>query len=177
MKTMYLTTTLALAALLMTAGCASKTVTAQEEIAAPTVTQTESQPASVEQAITDSKPAPAEQPAEPPQPELSKAVTVYFAFDSYVLTDQAKQQLKQDAEWLKAHPGVKATLEGYCDERGSDEYNLALGERRAAAAKSYLAEQGIAMERIATVSFGEERPVDPGHSELAWVKNRRVEFK
>jgi len=170
----YLIASLALSGLLIFGGCAGKTTTEPEEITPPIMTETTTAPTTVEEIIPDS---PKVEPVEAAMPEPSKIVTIYFDYDSSVLTEQAGQQLKADAEWLKANPTVKATLEGYCDERGSDEYNLALGERRAETAQKYLTELGIPMEQIATVSFGEERPVDPGHSELAWVKNRRVEFK
>ncbi|HXY32167.1 MAG TPA: peptidoglycan-associated lipoprotein Pal [Gemmatimonadaceae bacterium] len=98
---------------------------------------------------------------------------IYFAYDSDVLSDTARQALDAKIVILNANPSVKVRLEGNTDERGSDEYNLALGQRRAAAGKRYLTQHGIADDRIDIISFGEERPVVEGHDEAAWAKNRR----
>jgi len=105
--------------------------------------------------------------------ELQK---IYFNFDSADLSDQSRAALSKNAELLAKQPSVKLQIEGNCDERGSDEYNLALGERRAKAAKDYLVNLGVQPERLSTISYGEEKPVDPGHDEAAWAKNRRDEF-
>lgn len=107
---------------------------------------------------------------------VSDLTRIHFDFDSYVLTPSARKTLAQNAEVLKALSGVKIRIEGHCDERGSDEYNLALGERRAQAAMNYLATLGVPTSRMSTISFGEEKPLDPGHNEEAWAKNRRAEF-
>jgi peptidoglycan-associated lipoprotein len=104
-------------------------------------------------------------------------VDIHFDFDSATLSSQARQTLSKIAQWLLKHPDGKLVIEGHCDERGSQEYNLALGERRAAAAKSYLVSYGIAPNRLRTISYGEELPLDPGHNEAAWAKNRRAHFK
>jgi peptidoglycan-associated lipoprotein len=101
---------------------------------------------------------------------------IFFDFDSSALSSEAQQQLSQNAAWLQKHPGSAVTIEGHCDERGTDEYNIALGERRADAARSYLVNLGVAGGSLSTVSFGEERPFDPGHNEEAWAKNRRDHF-
>lgn len=101
---------------------------------------------------------------------------VYFEFDKSDLRSDALEQLKKNAEWLKANSKYRVRIEGNCDERGTVEYNLALGERRAVAAKNYLLKAGIDAGRIETISYGEEHPVDPGHSEEAWQKNRRDDF-
>ncbi len=103
--------------------------------------------------------------------------TVFFEFDQATLTDAAKETLVRDANWLRTNADVRVQVEGNADERGTPEYNLALGERRAAAVKSYLASLGIDNSRLVTISYGEERPADSGHSEDAWAKNRRVDFK
>ena len=103
--------------------------------------------------------------------------TIYFGFDQYSLQPAAVGELKKIGAWLSKNPAAKIRIEGHCDERGTDEYNIALGERRAAAAKNYLATLGIASQNITTISFGEERPADSGHNEDAWTKNRRDEFK
>ncbi len=100
---------------------------------------------------------------------------VYFDFDRSVLTEESKARLTENAEYLKANPDVTITVEGHCDERGTDEYNLALGENRAQSAKEFLRALGIDGSRLRIVSYGEERPADPGHDEAAWAKNRRVE--
>lgn len=102
--------------------------------------------------------------------------TIYFGYDSHVLTEEARQVLVDNASWLIANEEINITIEGHCDERGSDEYNLALGESRALAVKNYLVTLGIAPDRLTTISFGEERPAAAGHSESVWAKNRRSEF-
>ncbi len=98
---------------------------------------------------------------------------IFFEFDSAVLLAEAQAILKKKAEWLINNPDVTATVEGHCDERGTNEYNLALGDRRAASAKTFLMDLGISGSRLTYISYGEERPVDPGHNEEAWAKNRR----
>jgi len=102
---------------------------------------------------------------------------VYFAFDSAALSAMAQDTLKRKAAWLRDNAGVAVTIEGHCDERGTNEYNLALGERRAESARAYLVDLGIAASRLSTISYGEERPLDPGHDEEAWAKNRRGQFQ
>ena len=101
---------------------------------------------------------------------------IFFEYDSFDLTGEAKKILAEKASFLNSHPRIKIRIEGNCDERGTEEYNLALGERRAKAAQDYLIFLGIAPERISTVSYGEEKPADPGHNESSWVKNRRDHF-
>jgi peptidoglycan-associated lipoprotein len=101
---------------------------------------------------------------------------IYFEFDKSSLLPEAKAILRVKAEWLKANPEASAIIEGHCDERGTNEYNLALGDRRAQSAKTYLVDLGIAPGRLTCISYGEERPVDPGHNETAWAKNRCDQF-
>jgi peptidoglycan-associated lipoprotein len=84
--------------------------------------------------------------------------------------------MAKNSQWLKSNPNVKVRLEGHCDERGTAEYNLALGQKRAEGVKSFLEGMGISSQRMATVSYGEERPLDPAHNEAAWTKNRRVDI-
>ena len=98
---------------------------------------------------------------------------VFFDFDKYDLKPGARDTLREQANWLKQFPSVTVTIEGHCDERGTREYNLALGERRAASVKDYLAGLGISTSRIATISYGKERPEAEGHIESAWSQNRR----
>ncbi len=101
---------------------------------------------------------------------------IYFAFDSNALSDEARSTLKKNAELLKKNKALTVRIEGNCDERGSDEYNLALGEKRAIAARQYLMTLGTPADRLSVISYGRENPADPGHSEAAWAKNRRDEF-
>jgi peptidoglycan-associated lipoprotein len=101
---------------------------------------------------------------------------VFYALDHSDVDAQGQQALNADAEILKKYPTWTITIEGHCDERGTAEYNLALGERRALAAKTYLVSLGISADRLRTVSYGKEFPFDPGHSEAAWSKNRRAHF-
>jgi peptidoglycan-associated lipoprotein len=102
--------------------------------------------------------------------------TVYFDLDKSDLRDDALEVLRRNAEWLKAHAVYRVRIEGNCDERGTTEYNLALGDRRASSVKSYLVKAGIDAGRFETISYGEEHPVDMGHDDSAWQKNRRADF-
>lgn len=102
---------------------------------------------------------------------------IYFAFDSSALTGDSKAKLEAAAKWLKQNPNVQVKIEGNCDERGTTEYNLALGERRALSARRYLMSLGIDSNRISTLSYGKERPLASGHDEEAWRQNRRDDFK
>lgn len=101
---------------------------------------------------------------------------VNFAFDSSALDASAQAVLKQNARWLLDNPGRSVVVEGHCDERGTNEYNMALGERRARAAYDFLRSSGVKAEQMSTISYGEELPLDPGHNETAWSKNRRAHF-
>jgi peptidoglycan-associated lipoprotein len=100
--------------------------------------------------------------------------TVYFDTDRYNIDAEDTAALATQAQWLQRYPGKRATIEGHCDERGTREYNLALGERRANAAKTYLASLGVDASRLNTVSYGKERPVALGSDEASWAKNRRA---
>ncbi|NTU76395.1 MAG: peptidoglycan-associated lipoprotein Pal [Alphaproteobacteria bacterium] len=99
---------------------------------------------------------------------------VFYGFDKSDLTAEARATLDRQAAWLKKYPSVKVTMEGHADERGTREYNLALGERRATAAKNYLVAAGITSDRVKTVSYGKERPAVLGSNETAWAQNRRA---
>ncbi len=101
---------------------------------------------------------------------------IYFDFDSSTLTSEAQKLLTKKAEWLMNNPGAMSTIEGHCDDRGTNEYNLALGDRRATSTKTFLVDLGVSASRLTTISYGEERPVDPGKNEEAWAKNRRCHF-
>jgi peptidoglycan-associated lipoprotein len=101
---------------------------------------------------------------------------IHFAYDSAALSDEARATLERHALWLQNRREAKVTVEGHCDERGTVEYNLALGEQRARAARDYLVSLGVAAARLRTVSYGKERPLDPGNTAEAWAKNRRAHF-
>lgn len=107
----------------------------------------------------------------------SPLADIHFDFDSAVLLDEARSTLDHHAEWLTRHPTVTLLIEGHCDERGTVEYNLALGERRAAAASDYLISLGVPANHLKTISYGKEFPLDPGHTEEAWARNRRAHFQ
>lgn len=133
-----------------------------------------------ETAVTQ-PPAPRETTVTPtPQPTATQASPlkdVYFDYDASTLTDEAKRVLNGDIAWLKANPRGQITLEGHCDERGTSEYNLGLGDRRAKAVREYLVAAGVDGRRIRTISYGKERPFVQGHDESAWRWNRRAHFE
>lgn len=169
---------------LMVAGCAKKPVASEEEGAAestPSVTVVEDQTVSAvdEQPVEESSSAASDVEATRGLlgNNAAELQRIHFDFDQYVLTDTAKRILASNAELMKDSPGVRVKVEGYCDERGSDEYNLALGEKRALATKNYLVSLGVLASRLSIISYGEEMPLDPAHTEEAWAKNRRAEFR
>ena len=116
-----------------------------------------------------------EAPAEEPRPAALELGTVYFDYDSAALRSDATGTLKKNGDAMRGATDAVVTLEGHCDERGSEEYNLALGERRAEAVRKYLVDLGIPGSRLRVVSFGEAKPAVMGHDESAWKWNRRVE--
>jgi len=128
-------------------------------------------------------PAPGKAPAEAPTPVtpsgpsgMIMAEDIYFDFDRSLLTPAAQDNLMRKAAWLRANPKATVTIEGHADERGTNEYNLALGDRRADSAKAFLVDLGIAASRLTTISYGEERPVCTQQNEECWAKNRRAHF-
>ncbi len=159
-------------ALILTAACAKK---APEELPPPPPTKT-TPPAAV---VTET---PQPQPTTPTNIPGSRADfvatagtdTVLFATDSADLDAEATATLAKHAQWLQQNPAVRVTVEGHCDERGTREYNLALGDRRANAAKNYLVSNGVPADRISVISYGKERPVAQGSDEAAWAQNRRA---
>jgi len=167
-----------IAALLLSvafAGCAKRPVATTPVPPAPTTTNT-SQPPTSEPTPTPPPPAPVpENPggATIPAGELK---IVYFGYDSYTLDDAARAALDQNARVLREHSGASVSLDGHCDERGTVEFNQALGQKRAEAVQQYLTDAGIPAARLTVISYGKERPADDGHDEAAWAKNRRVEF-
>ncbi len=126
-------------------------------------------------------PKPAPEPPKPSRPSLqvlnSQLQTIHFDFDKSDIRDDALPMLASNAALMQKYPDLKVVIEGHCDERGTIEYNLALGERRAMAALKEMGDRGIDISRISTISYGEERPVDPGHGEEAWARNRRAAFR
>ncbi|HET7698465.1 MAG TPA: peptidoglycan-associated lipoprotein Pal [Vicinamibacterales bacterium] len=141
---------------------------------------------------TPAPPTPVPETTVPPEPKItddplvsgdldainknSPFQPVFFSLDSFEIEGPAQQALTANAEILKKYPTWVITIEGHCDERGTAEYNLALGEKRALAARTYLLSLGIPADRLRTVSYGKEFPFDPGHDEAAWSKNRRAHF-
>ena len=115
-------------------------------------------------------------PPPPPAVILPSLGDVFYDFDKSELRTDAIEQLKTNANWIKATAGKKVVIEGHCDDRGTTEYNLALGERRANSAKDYIVNLGVDPARMKTVSFGEEKPFASGHNEEAWAQNRRAHF-
>lgn len=101
---------------------------------------------------------------------------VSFAYDSFTIADSERRKIEAVADYMVANPQTTVVIDGHCDERGSREYNLSLGEHRALAVRAYLISLGVAGDRIHTRSFGEEQPLDPGHNDAAWLANRRGEF-
>ena len=112
----------------------------------------------------------------PETPRSSPLQEIYFGFDSFDLSNEARATLKRNADWLKANQSVRVEIEGHCDDRGTNEYNLALGAKRAQASKDYLVSLGIPADRLSTISYGEELPVCREATEDCWQKNRRDRF-
>lgn len=108
--------------------------------------------------------------------EIKGLTTIHFDYDQSTLTSVARKELAENADWIKSHTDVTIQIEGHCDKRGSTEYNLALGERRAKAVKNYLSSLGIDSKRMTVISYGEEKPIDPADTEAAYAKNRRANF-
>lgn len=159
------------------AGCSTKTKPAADTAA------TTGQPSS---ATTDvsRQPQPLGVESQPVQSgdvadyqEVAELKRIHFAYNQFTLEDAARVTLEQNAVYLRRNPTEKIVIEGHCDERGSDEYNLALGERRAVAAKNYLQSLGIPAERLTVISYGEEKPLVAAATEEAWAQNRRAEFR
>ena len=188
---------------LLSGGCAKKDMVRTEEpvsaVTTPSTTapeaakpaqpmqeaRPEAEGGAVQQPMTETTPAreqvvtqeQARETAQAPAADLEAELQeVYFNFDSADLSEDSRSILTKNADYLSKQSGVKVRIEGNCDERGSDDYNMALGERRAKAAKDYLVNLGIASDRLSTISYGEEKPVDAGHDEEAWGMNRRAEF-
>jgi peptidoglycan-associated lipoprotein len=175
---------------LVVSGCAKEDVVKKDEAIAPSATVQAKQ---TDVKAAKNNPSEISAPAKParesagkeaalkasPQSreQLSSALEkIYFDFDSSALSDDARKTLTGTIDYLRKSATAKLHIEGNCDERGSAEYNIALGEKRAEAAEKYLVTMGIPADRLATVSYGKEKPADPGHDESAWAKNRRDDF-
>lgn len=179
-----------LAALCMTAliagGCANKEVVKSEEGLVPKTDVAKAAPAKAEtKSDTTVKPVESAEKIEPATAtkQAAKASasangfeTIYFDFDKSDLRQDARDVLNKNAEILKSKSGSKIQIEGHCDERGSSEYNLALGERRAKSSMQYLITLGVNADRLSIISYGKEKPAVQGSDEAAWAKNRRAEF-
>src|SRR5437870_4409129 len=126
--------------------------------------------------IVTPPPPPPPAPAPAPTPFEQGVHDAYFDFDKADIRPDVREALSQTAEYLKANSSIRVTIEGHCDERGSTEYNLGLGDRRAAAVKEYLVSLGISADRMNTVSFGKEKPFCMEHNETCWQQNRRGHF-
>ena len=175
----------ACAPLLLMASCAKEQVRVSEIPPPVTVQETEKMPepdTSAEDAAREAELREAElreQRARTLAREvrLFESESIYFDYDKSDLKPEAKAILKKKADWLLSNTSYSVRIEGHCDERGTNEYNLALGQRRADSAKKFLAALGVSDGHIVTLSFGEEKPADPGHNEAAWTKNRRDSFQ
>ncbi len=167
---------LTMAALLAAAGCASKT--------APETTTAPAAPTPVATTDVTQQPAPLGVDSQPVQSApvadhqaIAGLERIHFPYNQFTLEPEARVTLEKNAIYLRNNPMQKVVIEGHCDERGSDEFNLALGERRAVAARNYLVSLGIVAERLAVISYGEEKPLVAASNEDAWAQNRRAEFK
>ena len=190
---------LPLAVMLMTTGCPRKSNVPLTKLRQPAVTSTQTPQPDLDTKplnVTDTPPVLTQTPAPPPYTggpigtatnwgdpanmnidrEKLAAYTVHFKFDSAVVEDSEQANVASVAQALAADASVKLMIEGHCDERGTEEYNRSLGERRALALREALAKDGLDSERIRTISYGKDQPVDPGHDEAAWAKNRRGQF-
>jgi len=173
-KIMLVLVILVAAGLVVSVGCAKKRVVPTSELpsAPPKPAETVETPK-----VQEETAQPEEVVEETAQERVAAGIRdVFFAFDDYTLSEEARTLLAIDAKLLAANKSVKLTIEGHCDERGTVEYNLALGEKRALSAKNYLVNYGIDASRISIISYGKERPFDTGHDEDAWAKNRRAHF-
>lgn len=170
---------------LMITGCAKRPATTAATAAAPAPASSAATPAPTRSAPSPVPAAPAASaaaaaPAPRPEPKEFMAVAalreVHFDFDKYEIRPDDAKTLDANAAWLKSNGGNLVLIEGHCDERGTNEYNLALGERRAKATMNYLVSQGIQANRITIISYGEERPACTEKTEACWAKNRRANF-
>jgi len=158
--------------MLFTSSCTKNVVQTQPVTAAePEVQQEPESPPEVEEQVAEPV-----NPVEDASRDAFVSENIHFALDSYALSNQAQQILNNMAQYLRTNPDITIIIEGHCDDRGTDEYNIALGERRAHSVQTFLGDIGIGTDRMNTVSYGEERPIAMGHDEASWAQNRRVQF-
>lgn len=163
---------LAVAVSLASVGCSAKKETLRE---GSSPAQTEMKQEAAPEPKTESKPTEGAEKIAPAQSAYEMS-DIHFDYDDYALRPDDRKILGNYADWLLNNSEYRVKIEGNCDERGTEEYNMALGQRRADEAKKYLVNMGINEKRISTISYGKVRPVDPGHNEGAWAKNRRDKF-
>jgi peptidoglycan-associated lipoprotein len=169
-RTRLIVTSLLLVAVALVAGCAKKK---PPEPAAPPPAQ-EAPPTP---APTPTPAPPVETAPTPPSVTDAELSPAFFELDQATLNETARAALDKDAKLLRDHADVQVEIEGHCDERGTVEYNQALGQRRAEAARDYLVAQGVSADRVSVISYGKERPFADGHDESAWSQNRRAHFR
>ncbi len=165
--------------LLAAAGCAKKQTVRSNESTAPQTATNAPAPGNAPPGGISTETLPPEAPPPSPieagaltQPQPSPFQDIHFDFDKSFIREADRPTLEKVAEYLKSHSGTRVLIEGNCDERGTEEYNMMLGDRRANAARQYLVDLGVPGKELSTISFGKDKPVDPGHDEMAWAKNR-----
>jgi peptidoglycan-associated lipoprotein len=173
--------------LVLSVSCAKKKVTmetetmqeatAAEEVESQQAAEDEAARRAAEEARMREQRAEAAMMSEEARRRAFEGDSIHFDFDKYVLTPKSMMILDEKAMYLREHPEVRVLVEGHCDERGTNEYNLALGDRRANSAKSYLIKSGVSESRITTISYGEEQPQCMQHAESCWWRNRRAQFQ
>jgi peptidoglycan-associated lipoprotein len=159
----------------LTISCAKEVVQSQAE----TTSQPEA-PVASEQPVETAEQTEPPAEAAPAPAGIDTAVVnerIYFGYDSAILSDQAPRILTRMADYMRTNPDLSVTVQGHCDERGTEAYNMNLGAQRAEAVKTFLVDQGIQVDRLATMSYGEARPAVMGQNETAWARNRRAEFE
>jgi peptidoglycan-associated lipoprotein len=169
---------------LMTASCAKKDIQADQSADEDGTLEAEVIEGDESIGKIDEETQPSEEELEAQRIEAEKQAIknefvnedIYFGFDSATLTGESQEILRKKVQWLEQNPDVVIIIEGHCDNRGTEAYNLALGERRAESAKAFLADIGIDVTKIMTISYGEERPANPEETEEAWALNRRASF-
>jgi peptidoglycan-associated lipoprotein len=170
--------------LLLAGGCAKKELVKGEGEGPAASTSQSQAPAPKPEVKEETVQEPAVKEAPVTSTEESKSAAqpmvsldnIYFDFDSFILSANARETLSRNAQQIMKEGSINVQIAGNCDERGSDEYNLALGEKRAKAAMNYMTTLGVPAGRLSTISYGKEKPIDPGHDEAAWAKNRNDQF-
>ncbi|MEW6602273.1 MAG: peptidoglycan-associated lipoprotein Pal [Nitrospirota bacterium] len=184
MKTFLIMITL-LAGVLLFSGCSQKKMTRtgpqqpaaeQQDVMAPKAEEPQADTAAVRQQVPASRTDTADGPSQARQEKVFEAKDIHFDYDRYDITPETRAVLQETASWLLKNRNLEVSIEGHCDERGTNEYNLALGDRRANSVMKFLTANGVSGNRIRTVSYGEERPLCTDHYDACWQKNRRAHF-